>query len=321
MNLRQLRYLTEVVAQGFNITAAAAALHTSQPGISKQLILLERELGVDILQRRGNRIVGLTEPGKRVAEVARRMLLDAESLRHLGNELNAQDAGRLVVGTTHAQARYVLPGVLKRFRARYPRVQLVIRQENESRVPALVSSGELDIGLSAEPPQPHEDLLVLPCYELPRSVIVPARHPLLREKRLTLEKIARYPVITLDASFAGGRKVLQAFTAKGLPIEVAMSAIDADVIKSYVELGLGVAVLPSIAFEAGRDRHLRALDASHLFEPTVVCMQIRRNQYLRRHMFDFIQLLAPHWTPASIVAASRGSEPVKYPKLRRLTRL
>lgn len=308
MNLRQLRYLCEVVDHGYNITGAAAALHTSQPGVSKQLIQLERELGAELLLRRGNRIIGLTEPGRQAAEVARRMLLDAESLRHATSELAGEQAGRLVVGTTHAQARYVLPAVVQRFKSRYPDVQLAIRQENESRVPELVSAGELDIGVSAEPPVPHDGLLILPCHELPRSVITPPRHPLLREKRLTLETIARYPIITLDASFAGGRKVLQAFAARGLAVNVAMSAIDADVIKSYVGLGLGVAILPGIAFEPGRDRNLRALDASRLFEPTVVCAQLRRNHYVRGYMFDFIQMLAPQWERAAIEQALRSGE-------------
>lgn len=308
MTLRQLHFLAEVVAQGFNITAAAAALHTSQPGVSKQLIQLELELGTQLLLRRGNRIVGLTEPGKQVARVAQRMLLDAESVRHAAAGPAGENAGRLVVGTTHAQARYILPAVIQRFKQRYPDVQLVIRQENESRVPELVSAGEFDIGVSAEPPVPHDELLILPCHQLPRSVITPPRHPLLREKRLTLEKIARYPIITLDASFAGGRKVLQAFEARGLSVNVAMSAIDADVIKSYVELGLGVAILPGIAFMPARDRGLRALDASHLFDPTVVCVQIRRNRYVHGYMFDFIQILAPQWARSAIDGALRSGD-------------
>lgn len=308
MNLRQLRYLCEVADRGYNITAAAAALHTSQPGVSRQLIQLERELGAELLLRRGNRIVGLTEPGRRAAQVARRMLLDAESLRHATAGPAAERGGRLVLGTTHAQARYVLPAVIQRFKSRYPDVQLAIRQENESRVPELVAAGELDIGFSAEPPVPHEELLILPSFELPRCVIAPRRHPLLREKRLTLEAIARHPVITLDASFAGGRKVLQAFAAHGLAVNVAMSAIDADAIKTYVGLGLGVAILPAVAFEPARDRALRALDAGRLFEPTVVCVQLRRNHYVRGYMFDFIQMLAPQWQRAAIERALRSGE-------------
>lgn len=309
MTLRQLRYLSEVIAQGFNITAAANALHTSQPGVSKQIIELERELGAQLLLRRGSRITGLTDLGAHVARLARRMLLDAESVRRAAEGATGPEGGKLTLGTTHAQARYVLRDVIQRFKAQYPAVQLVIRQENESRVPDLVSAGELDIGVSAEPPTWHEDLLVLPCYQIPRSVITPPRHPLLRERQLTLESIAHYPVITLDATFAGGRKVLQAFAARGLSVNVAMSAIDADAIKSYVELGLGVAILPGVAFDPARDRGLRALDASHLFEPTLVCVQIQRNHYVRDYMFDFIQMVAPQWRRAAIVDAMRTGVP------------
>ncbi len=300
MNLRQLRYLCQVADSGFNITGAARTLHTSQPGISKQLSVLERELNVDILARRGNRIVGVTEPGKAILQVARRMLADAHNLQRISEEFRTQDAGRFVVGTTHAHARYVLPDVIQRFTERYPKVQLVIRQENESRIAGMVSAGDADIGIAAEPPEPHGELLTLPCYKLPRSVITQPRHPLLREKQLSLEHIARYPIITLDASFAGGRKVLQAFAAAGLKPTVVMSAIDADVIKSYVELGLGVAILPTIAFVPERDRRLRAKDASHLFDPTVACIQLRRNQYLLPYMLNFIQLLAPQWTSQAL---------------------
>jgi len=309
MTLRQLRYLIEVIAQGFNITAAAATLHTAQPGVSKQIIELEHELGTQILLRRGNRIIGLTKAGEHVARLARRMLLDAESLRNTATSASGLEGGRLVLGTTHAQARYVLPYVIQRFKSRYPAVQLVIRQENESRVPDLVAAGELDIGVSAEPPTAHNELLILPCYQLPRSVITPAHHPLLREKRLTLESIAHYPIITLDATFAGGRKVLQAFSAHGLSINLAMSAIDADAIKSYVALGLGVAILPGIAFMPARDRELRALDASHLFEPTLVCLQIQRAHYVPNYILDFIQMLAPQWQHSAIVEAVRTGKP------------
>lgn len=306
MTLRQLRYLAEVIAQGFNITAAANALHTSQPGVSKQIIELERELGAALLLRRGSRITGLTDLGESVARIARRMLLDADSLRQTAADAVGPKGGRLTLGTTHAQARYVLRDVIRQFKARYPAVQLVIRQENEGRVPDLVSAGELDIGVSAEPPTPHQDLLVLPCYQLPRCVITPPNHPLLRERRLTLESIARYPVITLDATFAGGRKVLQAFAARGLEVNIAMSAIDADAIKSYVELGLGVAILPGVAYVKSRDRGLRALDASHLFEPTLVCVQIQQHHYVRDYMFDFIQMVAPQWRREAVVEAMRS---------------
>jgi LysR family cys regulon transcriptional activator len=314
MNFRQLRYLCQVVDSGFNITYAARELHTSQPGISKQLAALEQELNARILVRRSNRIVGLTDPGRSILNVARRILDDAQSLHRMSADFGLQDAGRLVVGTTHTHARYVLPGVIRRFSAAHPRVQVVIRQDNESRIAALVSAGEADVGLTVAPPEPHTDLVCLPCYQLPRSVIVRPGHPLLSVKRLSLKEIARYPLISFDAAFAGGRKVLEAFTPAGIRPNVVMSAIDSDVIKSYVELGLGIAVLPTITYLPDRDTHLRARDASHLFEPTVAGLQIRRNHYLLRYVLDFIEELAPQWKrPALTRALESGQVPARTP--------
>jgi LysR family cys regulon transcriptional activator len=264
LNLRQLRYLTEIARRNFNMSAAAAALHTSQPGMSKQIALLERELDVDILLRSGNRIVGFTEPGKRVMDVAQRIVHDAQSLKGMVTDFISSDRGALVIGTTHTHARYLLPGVVRRFKTAYPRVQLVMRLENEIRVAGLVAAGEVDIGIAAKPESPTAALAMLPCYEVPRSVFAPVHHPLLREKRLTLESIARYPIITFDPSFEGGRKVLDAFARHDIPFTVAMTASDVAVIKLYLELDIGVAILPTVAFEPARDRSLRIVDASRL---------------------------------------------------------
>lgn len=312
MNIRQLRYLTSIAEHGFNISRAAAALHTSQPGISKQIKTLEQELGVDILVRKGNRIGGITDPGKAILRIAQRMLNDMHNLHRIGREFGMHDSGRLVVGTTHTHARYMLPHVIRRFMKRYPRVELVIQQDNENRIADLVSAGEIDIGVTAQPPAAHEDLLIFPCYRLSRSVITQPRHPLLTKRQLTLKDIARYPIITLDPSFAGGRKVLDAFIAAGLSPKIVMRAIDADVIKSYVELGLGVAILPTIAFVPDRDRQLRAREAKQLFEPTISCVQIRWNHYYLQYMLDFIQLVAPQWTQRMLTRTlSTGQVPVR----------
>lgn len=300
MNLRQLRYFCHVVDAGYSISAAARTLYTSQPGISRQIAVLESELGTAVFARRGNRIVGMTETGRQVLQVARRMLNDARTLTRIGEGYSPEDSGRFVVGTTHTHARYVLPNVIRQFTQRYPNVQLVMRQENESRIADLVSAGEADLGVTAQPREAHTDLLGLPCYRMPRSVITGPRHPLLRGGPLTLARIARYPLITLDASFAGGHKVLQGFAQAGFKPTVAMSAIDADVIKAYVALGLGVAVLPTVAFVPERDKDLRARDAKDLFEPTVACVQLRRNDYLPRYMADFIRLIAPRWTERAV---------------------
>lgn len=300
MNLRQLRYLCAVIDNGLSVTRAATALHTSQPGVSRQLHLLEREVGTPVLARRSNRIIGLTGAGRKVAAVARRMLNDAGSLRHIGQDFGNDTRGKLVIGTSHAHARYVLPGIIRKFSSRFPDVQILIRQGNENVIARLVASGEADIGVGAESPDQLDELLALPCYALPRSVITPPRHPLTRVRKLTLEHIARFPILTLDPSFAGGRKVLQAFATDGLKPVVVVQATDADVIKAYVELGLGVAILPTITFLPDRDRHLRAIDARNLFEPTIMCVEIRKDTYLRSYIFDFIQMLAPQWNRKAI---------------------
>jgi LysR family transcriptional regulator, cys regulon transcriptional activator len=309
MNLTQLRYLRGIAEQGFNISRAATALHTSQPGISKQIQLLEREIGVDILVRKGNRIIGVTEPGLAILNVARRMLGDAEILRRIGEEFT-QRKKRLVVATTHIYARYVLRSVIKDFMRLHPDVQLTLRQGSPSQIAQWVAAGDADIGVSSEPPEPIRALALLPCSSLQRSVITRTKHPLLKEKRLTLAKLATYPLLTLDQSFPGGAAVLHAFGKAGIEPNIVLSAIDADVIKTYVELGLGIAILPSIAYEPSRDRRLSAIDASHLFEPTITHIAIRRDSYLRDYMYDFILMIAPNWGREAIdrVVKNRAGE-------------
>ena len=299
MNLIQLRYLRGIAEQGFNISRAAAALHTSQPGISKQIQLLERELGVAILVRRGNRIVGVTEPGQAILNVARRMLGDAEILRRIGEEFT-QRKKRLVVATTHIYARYVLRSVIEDYMRLHPDVQLALRQGNPAQIAQWVAAGDADIGVSSEPPEPIRAIALLPCSSLQRSVITRTKHPLLKEKRLTLAKLAGYPLLTLDQSFPGGAAVMHAFGKARIEPNIVLSAIDADVIKTYVELGLGIAILPSIAYEPSRDRRLAAIDAGHLFEPTTTHIAIRRDSYLRDYMYDFILMVAPNWNREAI---------------------
>ncbi|HEX6007096.1 MAG TPA: LysR substrate-binding domain-containing protein [Burkholderiales bacterium] len=310
MNLQQLRYLHGIAEHGFNISRAATALHTSQPGISRQIQLLEQEIGIAILARKGNRIVGVTEPGRAVLEVARRMVQDAENLKRIGEDFTSKDSGRLVIATTHMHARYVLRDVIRDFIGRHPHVQLVLRQVSPAQTAQLVATGEADIGVSGQPPGAVSELVMLPCYELHRSVIAPRDHPLLAEKRLTLKSIARYPIITLDQSFVGGSAVLRAFDAAGIRPNVVLSAIDADVVKTYVELGLGIAILPSIAYEPRRDTRLCAIDAAKLFEPTIACIELRHENYLRSYMLDFIQCIAPQWSRETIADARRARDVV-----------
>jgi LysR family cys regulon transcriptional activator len=296
MKLQQLRYICEVVRHNLNLSNAAEALFTSQPGISKQIRSLEEELGVDIFVRHGKRVVAVTEPGKAILEIAQRMLKDVENLRQVGEEFTEEDKGHLTIATTHTQARYALPHVIQRFTKRYPGVRLSLRQGSPTQISELVTSGEADIAIATEAIELYEDLVMLPCYQWNRCVLVPPGHPLLKAKKLTLEAMARFPIITYDFAFTGRSRINQAFAAKGLTTNVVLTAIDADVIKTYVELGLGIGIVAMMAYDPKRDTHLRAIDASHLFEPSTTRIGIRKNSYLRGYTYEFIEMFAPHLT-------------------------
>lgn len=310
MNLRQLRCFCQVVDSGYNITAAAQALHATQPGLSKQIAALERELGVEILLRRGNRIVGCTVPGEAILKIARRMLSDAQAVRAVGEAATQQDSGRLVVATTHTHARYVLPDVVQQFTERYPRVQLVLRQSHAHGVAELVAAGEADLGISASSDRAAADLIVFPCYKLSRALVAPVNHPVLSASPLTLHEIARYPLIALDTIFDAGRRVLKTFASAGLSPTVVMRATDTGVIKWYVRRGLGIAVLPAIAYDPERDWGIRAIPVENLFEGQVACLMLRRNHYLLRYMRDFAHAVAPQWSAEAIdLALETGKVP------------
>lgn len=302
MKLQQLRYLCETANQDMNLSKAAKNLHTSQPAISKQIQLLEQELGVDIFLRNGKRIVKITPPGQLIIQTAVRMLRDADNLKKIAQEFTNEASGTLTIATTHTQARYSLPPVIKRFTARYPKVKLILRQGNPTQIATLVSSGEADIGIATEALEQYPELVMLPCYQWNRCIIVPPKHPLLKLKKLTLEAINQYPIITYDFAFTGRTKINQAFANRGLEPNVVLTAIDSDVIKTYVELGLGVGILANMAFDAKRDKNLRSIDASHLFEASTTRIGISRNSYIRSYIFDFIEMFAPHLDHASIQA-------------------
>jgi LysR family transcriptional regulator, cys regulon transcriptional activator len=305
MKLQHLHYLCAVAQEGFSISRAASALGTSQPAISKQIRLLETELGADLLIRRGNRIVGLTSAGEAIIDAARRTVWEAQNLQRITEEFTQKGSGRLVIATTHMYARYVLRPVIKDFIRSHSHVQLVLRQGTPSMIAEWVASGEADLGIVGKPLEVHDELLFLAGEALHRSVIVPMQHPLLQEKRVTLKKIAQFPIITLDPSLEGGLIVLNAFQAIGITPNIVLSALDADVVKSYVELGLGVAVLLSIAYEPERDRDLRSIDAAHLFLPTIFHVVLRQGKYLPGHMYDFIERLAAKWDRRAVDTAMR----------------
>ncbi|MDP1559549.1 MAG: HTH-type transcriptional regulator CysB [Nitrosomonas sp.] len=303
MKLQQLRYLCEIAKQGLNLSKAAKSLHTSQPGISKQTQLLEEELGVDIFVRNGKRIVKITPPGEAILKIAGKIIQDTENLRRVSQEFTQEAGGTLTIATTHTQARYVLPTVIKRFTACYPKVKLILRQGSPTQISALVTSGEADIAIATEAIESFHELVMLPCYEWNRCIIVPPAHPLLKLKKLTLEAISQYPIITYDFAFTGRSKINQAFESRGLSPNVVLTAIDSDVIKTYVELGLGIGILAKMAFDPKRDKHLRSMDASHLFEPSTTRIGISRNNYLRNYIFDFIEMFAPHLDKTTVNAA------------------
>jgi LysR family cys regulon transcriptional activator len=303
MRLQQLRYIHEVARNNLNLSQAAEVLFTSQPGISKQIKSLEDELGVQIFVRHGKRVIAVTEPGKVILRIAERVLQDVASLKQASEEFTREDVGSLTIATTHTQARYALPPVIKRFRDRYPKVKLSLHQGNPTQISELTTSGEADFAIATEAIEHYDELVMLPCYEWNRCVLTPPSHPLLKAKKLTLEDMARYPIITYDFAFTGRSKINDAFAKRGLSPNVVLTAIDSDVIKTYVELGLGIGIVAMMAYDPKRDSALRALDASHLFEASTTRIGIRKNSYLRGYMYDFMEMFAPHLTRKVVMAA------------------
>jgi len=306
LNLNQLRYLREVARNGLKVSSAAATLFTSQPGISKQIRLLEEELGVTILVRNGKRITDLTEPGRIVLEIAERMLRDADSLRTVGREFNAGGRGTLVIATTHTQARYALPPVVARFTQRYPLVRLTLREGSPEHIATLLRDGDADLGIATEADAAFVDLVTLPCAQWTRSVITPLQHPLLAAGPLTLEKIAAYPLITYDFAFTPDSPIKRAFDDASIQPNVVLTAIAADVIKAYVEMGMGIGILAKMAFDPARDHGVRLINADHLFAASTTRIALRRNAWLRGYVYDFIELFAPTLGRAVVTAALSG---------------
>jgi LysR family cys regulon transcriptional activator len=307
MKLHQLRYIREVARQGLNVSLAADVLHTSQPGVSKQIQLLEEELDLQIFKRNGKRLIGVTEPGRIILERAEHVLREMENIKRVGEEFTHDATGSLTIATTHTQARYRLPPAVTGFIEKYPGVRLTIHQGSPSQVAEQVVANEADIGIATEAITDYPDLICLPCYQWNRCVVVPKGHPLLRDTPLTLEKITRYPVVTYDFAFTGGSLMTRTFAEKGLHPNFVLTAIDADVIKTYVTLGLGIGLLAKMAYDPDRDVGLEMLDASHLFPPSTTYIAVRNDSYLRGYMYGFIQMLAPHLDRKAIDAALKQS--------------
>jgi LysR family cys regulon transcriptional activator len=312
MKLQQLRYLTEVVRRGLNVSEAADALHTSQPGVSKQIRSLEDELGIQVFVRHGKRLVAITEPGKTVVAIAERILSEAQNLKRAGEEFANDQLGTLTIAATHTQARYALPKAVAAFKRRYPKVKLVIHQGNPTQICEQVLTGEADLCVATEAIAEYPELVSMPVYQWNRCVVVPPKHPLLKAAPLTLERLVEYPIVTYDFAFANRSLVEKAFENRGLQPNVVLTALDSDVIKTYVELGLGIGILAKMAFDPKRDATLRAIDASHLFESSTTRLGIKRNAYLRRYAYEFIELFAPHLPRSTVERAVIGKEGSRY---------
>jgi len=293
MNIHQFRFVREAVRQNFNLTEAAKALFTSQPGVSKGIIEFEEELGIDIFTRHGKRIRGLTEPGREVLKSVELILQEIEGLKRIGKEFAAQDSGSFTIATTHTQARYSLPTVVQAFSQKFPKVRLSLLQGNPRQVAEMVLNGQADVAIATEAIADIVGLVTMPCFQWEHLVVAPPDHPLSRQKSLTLEDIAAYPLITYDTAFAGRNKIDQAFARRGLKPDVILEAIDADVIKTYVELGMGVGIIAGLAYNAARDVNLTAISAGHLFGTNLSRVALKEGAYLRGYVFTFIELLAP----------------------------
>lgn len=314
MKLRQLHYIHEVAKRGLNVTAAAEALFTSQPGVSKQVKLLEEELGVDIFVRNGKHLAEITPAGKRILDFTARLLDEADNIKNVAEEFRDSDRGDLSIATTHTQARYALPEVIQRFRQRYPKVGLHLHQGSPPQIAKMAAEGQADFAIATEAMHHFESLVMLPCYQWNRCVLVRPDHPLASVRKLTLRQIAEHPVITYTFGFTGRSKLDQSFAAHGLKPEVVLTAVDADVIKTYVRLGMGVGIIANMAYDEAADRDLVRLSADHLFEPSVTHIGFRRGMFLRKYMYDFLGIFAPHLTPGLIDELTGIVDPVERAK-------
>jgi LysR family cys regulon transcriptional activator len=312
VNFQQLRSFRETVRQGFNLTTVAEQLSTSQPGVSRQLKELEDELGVELFVRAGRRFLGLTEPGKSVAPIIERLLQDHENLKRAGADFARADEGLLTVAATHTQARYALPSAVRDFCAAHPRVALHLQQGSPRQIAQQVMAGEVDLAVATEALADFPDLVALPCYRWTHVVVVPRGHPLAAEAAagdvLSLQRLVEFPLITYEPGYTGRSHIDEAFGRAGLKARVVLQAMDADVIKTYVELGIGVGVIASVAFDEARDGALTALDARHLFATNTTRVALRRGSYLRGFVYDFIQTFAPTLT-REVVQRALASEP------------
>ncbi len=304
MNLKQLQLICEMVKADFSVSRTADAMSTSQPGISALLKNLEDELSVKIFIRHGKRVTGLSEAGKKIYQYAQDALFNIQAIRTISQEFNDKDKGTLDIAATHTQARYLLPPIIKKFTLRYPKVKLRIRQGNPTQIAEMVIRGEADFGIATECLSQTTGLITFPVYQWNRCVVVPNNHALLEaDHKITLEEIAALPIVTYDFAFTGRSVINQTFKFQGLKPNIILTAMDSDIIKTYVELGLGIGLLANMAFEPETDKNLRKIDVSHLFEDSTTYIGFRKGQLRPAYIYDFLSWLAPHLTKETIEKA------------------
>ena len=303
MKLQQLRYIWEVAHHDLNVSATAQSLYTSQPGISKQIRLLEDELGVEVFSRSGKHLTRVTPAGEAILKTAGEILRKVESIKQVAQEFSDEQKGSLSIATTHTQARYALPKSIESFIASYPEVSLHMHQGTPMQISELAADGTVDFAIATEALELFSDLIMMPCYKWNRAIIVPKDHPLAQSSNISLEEVAAHPIVTYVFGFSGRSKLDEAFIEKGLAPKVVFTAADADVIKTYVRLGLGIGIVAKMAFDEELDSDLVAIDASHLFAPSITRIGFRRGTFLRGFMYEFIELFAPHLTKSLVEEA------------------
>ena len=296
MKPQQLRYIWEVAHHDLNVSVTAQSLFTSQPGISKQIRLLEDELGVEVFARSGKHLTRITPAGETIIEKAGEILRKVDSIKRVAQEFSNEKSGSLKVATTHTQARYALPPMISKFIEMYPKVSLHMHQGTPMQIAEMAASGMVDFAIATEAMEHFGDLVMLPCYRWNRAILLPQSHPLCEESKLSLRQIAEFPIVTYNFGFTGRSKLDEAFKAQGLQPQVVFTAADADVIKTYVRLGLGIGIVAKMAYDPVVDADLVAVDASHLFEASITKIGFRRGTFLRSYMFDFMEMFAPHLT-------------------------
>ena len=306
MNFQQLRSIREAARRNYNLTEVANVLFTSQPGVSRQIRELEDELGVEIFERNGKRLTGLTEPGKGILQIIERLLLEAENLRQASREYSGEKSGTLTIATTHTQARYALPRVVQTFRSAFPDVRIALQQSSPEHIAEWVISGKADIGIATEGLSQFEELVSFPCYSWHHVIVAPQGHPLASLQSVSLQDLAAYPLITYDVGFTGRSHIDDAFRQAGIATDIVLTAMDSDVIQQCVSLGLGVGIVASMAVEHNRVPGLHAIEASHLFAPNVTRLAVRRGAYLRSYIHEFILQFAPGLRRVDIETALNG---------------